>query len=841
MKIAWLFKMAWRDSRKNRSRLFLFMSSIVLGIAALVAINSFGENLKKQIDAEAKELLGADMEVESRQPFTPEVTQFLDSLGIKLTREVSFGSMVYFQKSGGTRLVNIRAVEHEFPFYGSISTMPQQAARTFTQQPGALVDQTLLLQFETQPGDSVKVGGLVFPISGSILKVPGQSGITSTVAPPVFIPLSMVNATGLLQKGSRVNYRLYGKYPPGFNNNLFKDVIKPRLDKADFRVDDVAERKKELGDAYADLAGFLNLTAFIALLLGCTGVASSVHIYMKEKVQAVAILRCLGAQAKHGVGIYLVQIFFMGLAGSVTGAFLGSLLQFYLPSLFSGFLPFDVEVTLSWSSLFMGITIGVITSVLFALLPLLGMRNVSPLKALRASYESAQKDNAPYVVIAAIMLFIAGFTYFQVRSWQQALAFTGSFLLAVLVLAGFAKLIIWLTRRFLPVKSSFIWRQGLSNLYRPNNQTLILMVTIGLGTALISTLLLSQQLLLDKIKFSSAPNSRPNMVLFDIQDQQLDSVKYLTHAQDLPVIGSVPIISMRLEKVKGRTAAELKADTTSGIRERLLSREYRATYRDTLIDSEKLVSGEFYRKVNTPGDSIFVSLEEGIAEDLKVGLGDELVFNVQGAVLKTYVGSIRKIDWQRVQTNFLLIFPSGVLEQAPKFHVLLTRFNSPQQSAVYQRAMVKKFPNISIIDLDLVLETVDAVLGKVSFVIRFMAYFSILTGILVLIGSVTISKYQRIQESVLLRTLGASRNQILSINAIEYFLLGSLASPTGIFIALLANLALASYSFDTVLIPDFWPLAAAYLAITGITILIGLVNSREVLTKPPLEILRKEA
>ena len=839
MSIRWLLKMAWRDSRKNRGRLFLFMSSIVLGIAALVAINSFGENLKSQIDAEARELLGADLEVESQRPIPPRVRALLDSLGMQLTEEVSFASMVQFRKTGGTRLVNIRAVEQAFPFYGEIETAPQQAAGSFTRGQQALADQTLLLQFGSRPGDSIKVGEVTFQIAGSILKVPGQSGIASTVAPPVFIPLQQVPQTQLLQKGSRITYRLYAKYPAGFNQRLFKDLIKPRLEKEeDLRADDVAERKKEVGDAYADLAGFLNLTAFIALLLGCTGVASSVHVYMKEKVQSVAILRCLGAQARDGVGIYLVQIFFMGLIGSVVGAVLGSVLQFYLPRLFAGFLPFEVELSWSWRSFGLGVAIGVLTSVLFALLPLLRIRKVSPLKALRASYENPEPDKAPYLVFALILLFITGFTWLQVPSWQQALTFAGSFLGAVGVLAAIAQGVVWLTRRFLPVKSSFTWRQSLANLYRPNNQTLILIVTIGLGTALITTLVLSQQLLLDKIRFSSAPESRPNMVLFDIQDAQLQPVQQLTKSSGLPVLSTVPIITMRLETLKGKPVNELRKDTTSGIKRWVLNREYRATYRDSLTDSEKLVSGRFSHPVRSTRDTIFVSLEEGVAEAMQVRVGDPLAFNVQGAVLQTYVGSIRKIDWQRVQTNFLVVFPGGVLEQAPKFHVLLSRFASAQQSAAFQQTMVERFPNVSIIDLNLVLETIDAVLGRVSFVIRFMAFFSILTGLLVLIGSVRISKYQRIQESVLLRTLGASRSQIFRINTIEYFLLGSLASGTGILIALLASQALAHYSFNTVLIPDVWPLLLTYGAITGVTMLIGLLNSREVVVRAPLEILR---
>ncbi len=832
--------MAWRDSRKNRSRLFLFMSSIILGIAALVAINSFGDNLKRQVNDEAKALLGADMQIESKQQFPDSLIQFLDSLNLKTTEEISFASMVIFNSNGGTRLVNVRAVESGFPFYGSVNTKPAGAATSFTHSRKALVDKTLLTQFESQPGDSIKVGSLVFAIAGSILKVPGQSGITSSIAPPVFIPLDLVESTGLLQKGSRIEYTLYIKYPENFKAVTYEQVIKPWLDKTDFRYEDVSARKDQVGNAYADLTGFLNLTAFVALLLGCIGVASSVHIYMKEKIQTVAILRCMGATGMQGVGIFLMQIFFMGSIGSVIGALLGTFIQYYLPILFADFLPFELSMQLSWSSIWMGIFMGIITSVLFALFPLLGIRKVSPLKALRSSYESPEKDRLPYLIYLLILIFITAFTYMQLESLQKAVVFTGVLLLSFGVLAAFAQLITWLTRRFLPVKSSFTWRQGLSNLYRPNNQTLILVITIGLGTSLIMTMLLSQQLLLDKLKFSSASGDRPNMVVFDIQDSQIDSIRKFTINEQMPVISSVPIVTMKITNINGKTIDELKDDSTSVVKDWVLDREYRVTYRDTLIDSEEIVEGKWIGKSSFNADTIFVSMDKNLATDMNVHIGDPVTFNVQGAMIKTYVGSIRKIDFQRVQTNFLVLFPTGILENAPKFHVILTRFKDSPQSAKFQQLLVSKFPNVSIIDLNLILETVDSVISKVSFIIRFMAFFSIITGIIVLIGSVMISKYQRIQESVLLRTMGADKKQILSINMLEYFLLGSLASLTGILIAVFVSIGLAEFSFNTVLVPAWEPILAGYLIITGLTVLIGLLNSREVVNKPPLEILRKE-
>ncbi len=838
MDFPWLLTMAWRDSRRNRSRLLLFMCSIVLGIAALVAINSFGDNMQRDIESEAKKLLGTDLMVESRFPFSERVLATLDSISVQQSEEVSFASMVLFPKTGESRLVQVRALSGDFPYYGAIETVPSAASRTFQQEQAALADNTLMLQFDATVGDSIKVGALTLPLTGRIEKVPGQLGIAATVAPPVYIPFSQLEASGLLQKGSRVNYKRYVQLPPGTDAAAAVERIELLLEEEEVRFSTVEDRKQSVGDNYANLTGFLNLVAFVALLLGCLGVASAVHIYIKEKIVSVAILRCLGGQGRQGFSIFLIQIVVMGLVGSVLGALLGTAVQFVLPQIFADLLPVQVDVAISWPAVFQGVLIGVIVSVLFALLPLLAVRKISPLRTIRAAYE---EEDAPsierYVVFGLIVLFVGLFSYLQLGAWQEALIFTLGIAVAFGVLWGMARLLMTLVRRYFPVSWSYLWRQSLSNLYRPNNQTLVLVVTIGLGTALISLLFFTQDLLLDKIELSGSGN-QPNMVLFDIQSEQQEALTQLAQSYDLPLLQQVPVVTMRLEALGGKPTAQIKKDTTDQIDRWVLNREYRVTYRDSLIDSETLIEGN-WQPAKT--DSVLVSLEEGLAESMQVGVGDQITFNVQGAVMDTYVGSIRKVDWQRVQTNFLVVFPTGVLERAPKFHVLITRVASDQQAADFQQAVVKAFPNVSVIDLKLILKTIDEIVSKISFVIRFMAFFSIITGIIVLIGSVIISKYQRIQESVLLRTIGAQRRQILAINALEYFFLGSLAALSGVLIALVGSWALATFSFKVPFHPTPGPILLAYAAITGLTMLIGLANSRDIVNNPPLAVLRKEA
>jgi putative ABC transport system permease protein len=293
-------------------------------------------------------------------------------------------------------------------------------------------------------------------------------------------------------------------------------------------------------------------------------------------------------------------------------------------------------------------------------------------------------------------------------------------------------------------------------------------------------------------------------------------------------------------EVNGYTEEEVEKDTTAPVSERAFEREFRVTYRDSLTDSEKLTEGKLSGPVTSPNQTVYISMEKRYADRIHVDIGDTIVFNVQGALLTTVIGSLRQVDWQRVQTNFRVVFPPGVLEDAPQFHVLISKVPSPEASAVFQQTVVRQFPNVSIIDLGLILRVLDDVLSKIGFVIRFMAGFSIITGLVVLIASVLISKYQRMQESVLLRTLGASRKQILIITALEYFFLGALAAATGIILSLAGSWALATYSFEASFTPQWGPLLVLFIAISLLTVLIGLFNSRSVLNKPPLEILRKE-
>jgi putative ABC transport system permease protein len=348
---------------------------------------------------------------------------------------------------------------------------------------------------------------------------------------------------------------------------------------------------------------------------------------------------------------------------------------------------------------------------------------------------------------------------------------------------------------------------------------------------------LIQNSLLGQVEFAGK-GERSNTVLFDIQPYQKDQVLQLTKDFDLPIQQFVPIVTTRIKSVRDSTVTQYEEDTTSNVRGWALNREYRVTYRDSIIESEKILEGEFQPKATE--DSVFISVSDNLAEGLRLKLKDEIVWNVQGVDVKTYVGSLRQVDWRRVQTNFMVVFPEGVLEQAPQFFVLISRIDDKNLSAQFQQELVRNFPNVSAIDLTLILETVDQVFDKIGFVIRFMALFSVLAGLFVLSGAVINSKYARLKENVLLRTLGAARKQLLQMTIIEFAYLGTFAGLSGSLLALIASWALSVFFFEILFFPDLLSLAATWILIAFLTVLVGWFNTRSILNKSPLEILRKE-
>ena len=836
----WVWTMAWRDARHNFSRLLLFTASLVTGIAAVVALDSLNYTLQSDIDRNAKELIGADFVVNGDKKFSAELQKAFDTVGMPQASEADMASMVLFLHNNQSRLIRLVALSGPFPFYGEIETLPADAYKRMQDGGYAMLDETLASQFEVSSDDSLRLGNSVFKVAGIVKKIPGGGGIMTTFTPSVYIAMRDLDSTRLVQYGSRVSYKQYFKTA---NDEQVKDIEKtlgPLVKKAGHSYDTVERRKEGLGEGFMSIYRFFSLLGFVALILGCIGVASSVHIYAREKREEVAMLRCVGSSGWQAFNIYFIQIFILGIAGSIIGSLIGIGIQQLIPVFLKDIIPFEVGFSLSLRSLGVGLLLGTVVSILFSVLPLVSVRFVPPLTVLRASSEPAGKfSKTKIVVLVLIGLFPMAFAAIQTKSIMTGLMFFLGLIAALGCLALVATLLLYLVRKFFPSQASFVLRHSLSSLFRPNNQTRVLLVTIGLGAFIISTLNIVEQSMLGQVEFTGQEN-QSNTILFDIQPGQKDGVVKLMQDNKLKVNQVVPIITCRLSEVKGKRVETLQNDTTDDIPGWALSREYRVTYRDTLNSAEELVKGELQKK-KAGKDSVWVTISEGMEENLKVSIGDSLVFDVQGIPVKVRIAGIRKVDWPKDPPNFIFVFPNGVLENAPQIYVTATRINDQQQANQFQQQLVMQYPNVSLIDLRLILSTVNQLFDKLGLVIRVLALFSIITGLVVLAGAVINSKFVRIKENVLLRTVGARTRQITMITLIEYAWLGLFAALTGMILSMGGGWLLTKFFFEITFGFDWVELLLIAGGVIVLTVTIGWFNSREVISTPPLQILRKES
>lgn len=836
----WVWKMAWRDARHNASRLFLFTASLITGIAAVVAIGSLNYSLQDDLDRNAKELLGADLVANGNKKFEPELVAAFDSIKVPQAAESEMASMVMFMNSKQSRLVRLMALSGPFPFYGEIVTQPADAYSKIKTGRFAVLDESLASQYEVSSGDTLKVGNTFFIVTGVVQKFPGSAGILTTFTPSVYISQDELDSTGLVQYGSRVTYRRFFKASTPAESENLEQKLRPALKKYGHWLETVEGRREGLGEGFQSVYRFFSLLAFVALILGCIGVASSVHIYAREKREEVAVLRCVGSSGWQAFNIYFIQVFMLGILGSLVGALLGIAIQQGVPVVFKDFIPVELQFGISWRAVAEGLMLGIVVSVLFTILPLLAVRFVPPLTVLRADFVTPRIFSRTRVlVIVLIALFPVLAAAYQTQNWLAGSLFSLGIGVALGCLALVALALLFLVKKFFPRNAGFLFRHALSNLFRPNNQTQALIVTIGLGAFIIATLNIIQSSLLNQVEFTGRENES-NTILFDIQPNQKEGVVKLMDDHQLPVKQLVPIITCRLSAIKGLTVDSLQRDTTDKIPNWALTREYRVTYRDSLTHSEEMLEGEVHRLKKGSRDSVWVSISEGMQETLEVAVGDSLLFDVQGVTIMARISGIRKVDWPKDPPNFIFVFPLGVLEQAPQIWVATTRIDDQAAANRFQQDLVTDFSNVSLIDLRLILSTVNELFDKIGLVIRFLALFSIVTGLVVLAGAVLNSKFARIKENVLLRTIGARTRQILRITLIEYAYLGMFAALTGILLSVLSGFFLTKFFFKVDFSVDFLSLGTIGIAVIGLTVFIGWWNSRQVITTPPLQVLRKE-
>ena len=864
--MTFIVRMVWRELRASWRRLLFFFACVAIGVAAIVTLRSIIQSLRVGLVREARATIAADVLISTNRPWTAEVRRDLDerlSHAPIEARTEAIETATMVRAENGTpvaSMVELRGVEPEYPFYGTLVLQNGQPyTHALLENDGALVRPELLGKLRLKVGDRILIGGRPFTIRGVIDQEPGRRVGGFTLGSRVLIDLADMKKTGLLAFGSRGNYQL---------------LLKVRQDAVDALARDIAERFRDrfvfarsyrstedwIGESLQRAENFLSLVGFVIVVLGGIGVWSVTRVFVRQKIRSVAILKCIGASTAQVLATYVLQVALLALAGSAIGIGLAALaIRAIPPSLVESFggLPYG----LTGSAVLQGLVVGLLVSVLFALVPLLDVRRIKPLLLIRGAETGLSALTSGTIVnrdggrfrawlsridwVQVGVALAVGLALVAVASWQAGSAKAGAAVsigfagvAAVLYAAAFV-----LIRSVSPLTHApwFPLRHAVMSLRRPGNQTRVILLSVGLGSFFVLGVRALQDNLLTE--FAVGMNrGGADLFLIDVQRDQADAVQaLLRERQDagVPPPRMVPVLRARVTAVRGR---DVNLENYSDVRGRgSLAREYTITYRDNVESNEQVVQGRFW----TPGDPVQgneVSIEESIHDRFRINLGDEMRFDVLGRPITARVTSVRHVEWGDARSGgFMFVFRPGVLASAP--HTLVGFAKGPEDvtaRANLQFDLVSRFPNISVIDGRDVIARIENVVGKVVLGISVVGGIALMSGVLILIGAVAMTKFQRVYEAAILRTLGAGTRLLTMTLALEYCALGLLAGLIGAAGALGLSWGVTRHVFD---MP--WHATPGVLAIGAVLTMllvgtIGVIASADVLRKKPLGTLRAE-
>jgi putative ABC transport system permease protein len=828
-----VLRLAWRETRGAWRHFGYFFACITLGVGALVGVGSFADSLEQTVARSAKALTGGDVEIRSAQPLPTDAAPVVEPrAGVEVTR---VRELVAMAQSGPerTQLVELKAVERGYPFYGALVTDPPRPLATLIGDGRALVHDSLLVRMGLSVGDRFRVGQAELTVSGVIVREPDRAVGVFSLGPRVLIAAADLDRTGLIRPGSRVRYRTLFRLTEGTDAQVFRDRLAERLPAAQ-RVTTYTQAQPGLRRFWDQLTMYLGLTGLVALMVGGIGVAVSVNAFVREKLSTIATLKSLGAGWRTLLAAYLLQTALLGLGGSVLGALLGSLAQPLLAPTLARLLPLELTLSFSLRAVLGGLAMGMGVTLLYALWPLLRIRRISPALILRREVEPRLHGDRPWLAALPIAGGLAGLALWQAGSWRIGALFAGGLAAALLLLALGARGVIALARRMR--WRSLAWRQGAANLHRPGSHAGPVLVSLGLAVMLVVSIALLEGSLRAQL-VDRSPGSAPAFFFIDIQPDQAEPFARLVggHGATAPA-ELTPVVRSRLAAVNGapvRTSPKSRQEDAWA-----RTREYVLTWAAAPPAHNTVVAGRWW----TPEEAArgpLISVEEDIARQLGVGLGDTLTFDVQGVPVSARVATLRHVDWRSLSSNFFVIFSPGALEGAPTTFIATVRAR-PEDETRLQSAVVADFPNVTAIPVREVLERVTAVLDQIALAVRLVAAFSIVAGLIVMAGALAITRQQRLYQSVILKALGGTRGFVSRVFAVEYALLGAAAGVAGSALAALLAWAVLRFAFD---VPWQWApgtLLAGVLAATGLALLVGFLGTRRLLGRRPLGVLRSE-
>ncbi|MDY7095332.1 MAG: FtsX-like permease family protein [Acidobacteriota bacterium] len=849
-----------RESRGARGRLAFFVLCLAVGVAAVVAVAALSDSLDSAVQQEARQLLAADLKVESRRPLPPELETFVQNLdGAQRTNLLELPTVVAASpakspdessaSTGRSRLAKIKAIDGTYPFYGNLELDPARPLDELLDAESTLAAPELLEQLGLSVGDQLSIGGESFRIAGRVLKEPDQVGIAFTLGPRVLLSAAGLERTGLTGFGSRIEYQALIRLPEPTTREE-TDRIAEELRQAlpsggIFSVETYAEAQPALRRGLRQIERFLGLVALVSLLVGGIGVAQTVRAWLAGRMDAIAVLKCLGLRPREVLAVYLGQAVILGAAGSLAGCIVGLLLPLAAPQMLGDLIPRGaIRLWQPWAAA-RGFGLGVGVAALFSLPPLMTLRRIPPVRVLRRDAQPVPASRPAAIATASVLILgVFALASAQAGSLLLGLQFTAGALIATAVLAGAA---LGVTRAVgrLPQSWRSLWlRYGLASVGRPGAGTLGAIVALGLGVMVVLTMSLVQSSLSDQLT-RELPEDAPSVFLVDIQPDQWPGVEEILADQGATSVDSVPVVMARLSAIDGTPVEEIMAEeeaipeeeVDSEQRERrwALTREQRLTYLDQLPEDNVVLDGALWQADGVDE----VSVEEGFAEELGIGVGSTLGFDVQGVDLQLAVTSVRSVDWESFGINFFLVVEPGVLDGAPHFRIAAARLPRVAEQS-FQDAVVSTFPNVTVLRIRDILEKIGRSLGRLGLGVRFLGGFTVLAGLAILAGAVSASSSRRGREVALLKTLGFTRGGVVAVFAAEYALVGMVAGTIGAvaggvhaYFVLTQGMEL-DWTFQ--LLPYLLTIAGTVL----LTVTAGCITSARALTRRPVAVLREE-
>ncbi len=846
--MTFVWRMAGRELRASWRRLAFFFVCVAVGVGAIVALRSIIQSVGATMTAETRALTAADILIESERPWSDAALAIIDGALAsepELARTSSIETTTMVRPADETKrvakVVELRAVQAAFPFYGEFVLQDEVAYRhALLAGGGALVRPELLTQLGLSVGDEIVIGERTFTTRGVILREPGRQLGAFSLGPRVLVDYDDLRSTGLLVFGTRAEHQLLLRVPEARIEPLVERLQEP-LRNEFVRVRSYRRTEDRIASNMLRAENYLSLIGFVVVILGGIGVWSVTRVFVQQRIRSVAILKCLGATNRQVLGIYLAQVVALGLGGSMLGVAMASGALAAVPASLVdqaaaaagvGNLSYGLTV----SAVAQGVGVGVVVSLLFALGPLLEMRVIKPLTLLRWGLVTTHGwDRVQLAVVAALTGGLVVLASWQAASWEVGLWVCGGFAAVAIVLHLVGQ---GLVRAIQPLGTGarFELRHAVLNLARPGNQTRVILLAVGLGSFFIIGIQAVQANLLAAFELEIRDDS-PDMFLIDIQQDQVDGVGALLAERVGQAPSLLPVLRARVTGVIGqRTALE----GVQAVRRRGVRREYTVTYRERLEENERVVAGAFWE----PGasDQAEVSVEDRVRDRLDLVIGDMLRFDILGREIVARVSSVRTVDWDDSRSGgFVFVFRPGVLEQAP--HSFIAFMQGPpeiQARAELQRDLVGSFPNVSVIDGLEILATVRRILDHVTLAISIVGSIALLSGILILVGSVAMTKFQRLYETAIFKTLGATTRMIVLMLVCEYGTLGTLAGLVGSVGAMALTWGLSRFVLEVSWTPA--PLVNfAGLVLTALVVgVVGVTASLDVLRKKPLNTLRAE-